>query len=399
MALMTLPGQNPNQSRLALFNLGFRPFFLGAAVYAIISIFIWLGFYGLGWSIPTPAINPIAWHAHEMIFGYSLAVIAGFLLTAVKNWTKIQTIHGVKLALLFSCWLIPRIAILFEQGLLIAAVMDILFILLLIPCVLVPIIKVKQWKQLGIMAKLLLMGLANILFYLGAFGILESGIRWGNYTGLYLIIGLILTMGRRVIPFFIERGVGYPVTLKNYLWLDISSLVIFLLFFIATVFTHYTIIAAWLAALLFVIHLVRIAGWYTKGIWRKPLLWSLYLAYDFIIIGFLLFALSGYHYVPVFLAIHSMAFGGIGLVTLSMMSRVSLGHTGRNVQQPPKLVGLACMILIMGGVIRVLLPILDMSHYVNWIVISQLCWIAAFVFFLIIYTPILIKPRVDHQFG
>ncbi|NYZ66010.1 NnrS family protein [Endozoicomonas sp. SM1973] len=396
---MTLPGQNPNQPRLALFNLGFRPFFLGAAVYAVVSIFIWLGLYGLGWSAPTSTINPIAWHAHEMIFGYSLAVIAGFLLTAVKNWTKIQTIYGFKLGLLFCCWLIPRIAILFDQGLLIAAVMDILFILLLASCVLVPIIKVKQWKQLGIMAKLLLMGLANILFYLGAFDIVESGIRWGNYTGLYLIIGLILTMGRRVIPFFIERGVGYPVTLKNYLWLDISSLVIFLLFFISTVFTHYKIIAAWLAALLFVIHLIRIAGWYTRGIWHKPLLWSLYLAYAFIIIGFLLFALSGYHYVSVFLAIHSMAFGGIGLVTLSMMSRVSLGHTGRNVQQPPKLIGLACILLTIGGVIRVFLPILDMSHYVNWIVISQLCWIIAFVFFLIIYTPILIKPRVDHQFG
>ncbi|WP_163832673.1 NnrS family protein [Spartinivicinus ruber] len=399
MALATLNSQQSNQPRFALFNLGFRPFFLGAAIYAVTSITIWLGTYGLGWSLTSSTISPMVWHAHEMIFGYSLAVIAGFLLTAVKNWTNTQTVYGVKLALLFSCWVVPRIAILFEQGLLIAAIMDTLFILLLILCVIAPVVKAKQWKQTGIMAKLLLMGVANTLFYLGVFGILESGIHWGNYTGLYLIIGLILTMGRRVIPFFIERGVCYPVTLKNHLWLDISSLVIFLLFFITTVFTHYTIIAAWLAAILFVIHLARITGWYTKGIWRKPLLWSLYLAYAFIIVGFLLFSLSGYHYVSFFLAIHSMAFGGIGLVTLSMMSRVSLGHTGRNVQQPPKLVGAACIILAIGGVIRVFLPILDMSHYLNWIVLSQLCWITAFVIFLIIYTPILVKPRVDHQFG
>jgi uncharacterized protein involved in response to NO len=114
---------------------------------------------------------------------------------------------------------------------------------------------------------------------------LESGLHWGVYGGLYLVIGLVLTMGRRVIPFFIERGVGYPVTLFNSKWIDMSSLVLFLALFIVELFIADKSLVPWLAGALFAVNAVRLAGWHTPGIWKKPLLWSLYVAYAFIVAG------------------------------------------------------------------------------------------------------------------
>jgi len=208
-------------SKFALFNLGFRPFFLGASIFSVVSVFLWMGVFVFQLPLQFKEINMYQWHAHEMVYGYSVAVIAGFLLTAVKNWT------------LFLLWVVARIVFLFGTSFIfIAAWFDMLFMLCLISAIAYPIFKVKQWKQTGILVKLILLTLGNGLFYLGAAGLIDRGIFWGIYGGLLLIIALILTLGRRVIPFFIEGGVGYPVHLVNYKWIDRSSLVLLLAFFI-----------------------------------------------------------------------------------------------------------------------------------------------------------------------
>jgi len=387
-------------SNIALFNLGFRVFFLGAAAYSIVTILFWMGILAFNMSLPISGLSTYQWHAHEMVFGYAMAVIAGFLLTAVKNWTGIQTVYGLPLAFIFCLWLIARGLFLFGSKFIpIAAVFDLIFILSVIIAAAYPIIKSKNWKQLGILSKLVLLGVANLCFYLGFMGWLEQGLNWGVYGGLYLVIGLILTLGSRVIPFFIERGIAGSVQLYNPKWITLVGLLIFLIFFISELFLHDENITGISSAALFILYSVRLVGWYATGIWKKPLLWSLYLAMLFIVFGFLLFSLSVYTSIPKFIAIHALAYGGIGLVTMSMMARVSLGHTGRNINEPPVMVTYMLALLLLGGVFRVFFPLFLPDNYLIWIISSQLLWLIAFVMFVRVYTPILTKPRLDGQFG
>ncbi len=340
------------------------------------------------------------WHAHEMIYGYSLAVISGFLLTAVKNWTGVQTLYGPGLSGLFILWVTTRILFLFGTSFIfIAAVFEMVFMLCLISAIAYPIFKTRKWKQTAILSKIILLTIGNGLFYLGAAGLIDQGIYWGIYGGLLLIIALILTLGRRVIPMFIERGVGYPVQLVNHKWIDRSSLVLLLAFFIVFVFIGNKQISAIISLALFCITTIRLFGWHTPGIWKKPLLWSLFVAFIFIDVGFLLFAASNLLNIPPMLAFHAFSYGGVGIVTLGMMSRVSLGHTGRDIQSPPKVLTLSFILLVVGGICRVFLPIFDMSHYVTLILLSQILWAIAYLIFAIAYASILIKPRIDGQFG
>lgn len=394
------PNTNIDAPVYPLFALGFRPFFLGAGLFAVISITLWAMIYLLQFTVPLENISSAQWHAHEMIYGYSMAVIAGFLLTAVRNWTGISTLTGYPLALLFFCWLATRLLWLGGTSLLaVAAIADVMFSVIFLIAISRPIIKTRQWKQLAILSKVTLLIIFNSLFYLGAIGMVQHGIFWGTYGGLYLVISLILTMGRRVIPFFIEKGVGYPVTIPNSKWLDISSLVALLGFFIVELFIHHVGWSSALALCVFLVNAIRLILWHTPGIWKKPLLWSLYLSLWMISLGFLLLAIDYVMVVSQYLAVHAMAFGGIGIITLSMMSRVSLGHTGRNINQPPAIILPALLLLLAGGVIRVFMPILSTQLYPLWIGLSALLWIIAFVLFTIAYLPVLITPRIDGQPG
>lgn len=393
--------ENQPPKGFALFNLGFRPFFLGAAGFAVVATLMWMGIYVFGWAIRLQAFPPVTWHAHEMIFGYSLAVIAGFLLTAVKNWTGHQTVQGFSLCLLFLLWLTGRILPFFGDiiSVQLLAVIDNLFILFLILATAIPVIKARQWSHTGIISILFLMLMSNLLFYAGVLGIISRGVNWGLYSGLYLIIALIFLMGRRVIPFFIEKGVGYTVQLKNRLWLDISSLLFLIFFWAADLFILNQWLTASLAGILCLLHGMRMVGWHTHGIWKKPLLWVLYLAYGSLVLGFGLKAASLFLGTSPYLAVHAFAFGGIGMMTLGMMSRVSLGHTGRNVLDPPPALFWVFSILGLGALFRVILPIIFPAQYTLWIGASQILWIISFTLFCIIFLPILWKPRTDGVYG
>jgi uncharacterized protein involved in response to NO len=380
----------------ALFDLGFRPFFLLAGVFSLVSIFIWGGVYVYGWPAPHLPFSTMHWHAHEMIFGYGMAVAAGFLLTAVRNWTHIQTPRGVPLAGLATLWLAARLAGWLIPGqILPMALLDLMFDAWLIVAVFRPILRAKQHDQIGIASKLVLLALANLCFYLGVSGVLEQGIVWGLYSGLYVLLALVFTMARRVLPMFIERGVGYPVKLRNRVWLDRSVIYVFVLFLIVDVFWRNVPVTAALAALLFVIHMMRLVGWHTGGIWKKPLLWVLYVGYGGATIGFLLKALEPFTSLSPSLALHAFALGGIGMITAGMMSRISLGHTGRDIQQHSRLLAPAFMSLFAAYVARVILPMIAPMHYLLWLAIAQAAWLIAFALFVWVYAPILVKPRAD----
>jgi len=384
----------------ALFNLGFRPFFLFAGLFSIVAILLWGGIFIYGWPAPRLEYSLSQWHAHEMIYGYAMAVVAGFLLTAVRNWTNLPTVTGWPLGGLAAMWLAARVVgLVMPQQVWLMAGLDGAFNLLLCVALALPIIRAKQKQQIGILAKMALLTLGNALFYLGALGYLEQGIAWGLYTGLYLIISLIFVMARRVMPFFIERGVGYPVTLKNWVWVDRASLVLLLLFLIAEVFLRWEGIAALLAALLVVVHGVRLYGWHTPGIWRKPLLWVLFVGYAGAVFGFLLKALTPVLGLAPTLAVHAFAVGGIGIMTVGMMARIALGHTGRSIQEPIEGLRFVFILLAAAFIARVLLPPVLPAHYLLWLGLAQVFWISAYALFLLIYLPILIRPRVDGMPG
>lgn len=388
--------------RISLHHLGFRPFFLLAGLSAVVFMLVWGWLYHINMDLfRNSGLSALDWHAHEMIFAYALAVVAGFLLTAVRNWTNVQTLHGLPLLILALLWLLARLTPFLHHpdALLLMAIVDLGFDILLCLAVLQPILKVKQWAQLGILLPLVLITLSNSLFYLGLLGYSLSGTQTGLYAGLYLLILLILLMSRRVLPFFIEKGVEQEVTLTNYTWLDIASIVLLLSFIGLQLFTPFKTLAAVNAATLFLLHSLRLFGWYTPGIWQKPLLWILFIAYGWIVSGFGLTALA--HVMPLspMLAIHAFAYGGIGLMTIGMMARVALGHTGRNVFDPPAMLKPLFLLIILGSLIRVAFPIFSPGLYSLWIGLSQLAWILAFGLFSWIYVPMLIKPRVDGRYG
>jgi uncharacterized protein involved in response to NO len=385
----------------AILRLGFRAFFLAAGIFAIVSMLVWMASYVFSASFVFSGLAPGVWHAHEMIFGYVLAVVAGFLLTAIKNWTGIEVLRGRLLALLFFLWLTPRVLLLSGMLLPIAAIaaVDIAFLFMLVMVCLRPVLIVKQYRQIGIVSKLLLLMLCNVVFYLGVTGVVEDGVRWGLYSALYMIIALIMVMLRRVAPMFIRNGIDADVELKNRAWVDYSSLVLLLFIWISDVFTDYHMLTAVFAVLLTLLHSLRLSGWYTSNIWSKPLVWILVVAYAFLILGFALKALSIMFGISDFLSLHAFTAGGIGLLSIGMMSRVSLGHTGRNVFAPPAAVFWIFAVLLLGVIVRVIFPLFNMDLYVYWIGISQVLWIIAFAIFVFVYAPMLWSARVDGRDG
>lgn len=387
--------------QFALFELGFRTFFLLASLFSIILTGLWMASFTFAWMLPVSSITPIAWHGHEMVFGYTVAVIAGFLLTAVRNWTGVATITGLPLASLALLWLMARTlpltnsAALFEW----AMVSEIVFFIGLIIAVAYPIAKVKQWKQLSIVGLLTLLLAADILYYLGVFQVVNQGVSWGLFSGVYLIMAVIFILAGRVMPFFIERGLGGTVELKNWPLIDSMSLLFLAVLCLSDVFFNQITWVIIFSSVLALLHSVRLFGWYNKGIWKKPLLWILFLAYKMFIIGFILKALTAFNWYPTTIALHAFTYGGIGLMTLGMMARISLGHTGRNINEPPKVLTWIFLCLFVGAVIRVFVPIFVPSAYLHIIGTAQLLWILAFAGFLFHYLMIFIRPRVDGQAG
>jgi len=377
-----------------VWQLGFRPFFLVAGVFAAIAMVLWSGIWFGGWRLG--AVAPVYWHAHEMIYGYALAVVAGFLLTAVRNWTGLPTPSGGMLAALVACWLAARVALLLSPDMLMAAAaFDLLFDCALLVAVARPIVRVRQWRQGGILAKLALITTGNAVFYAGALDGSVTGVFYGLYGGVLLLVALILTMAGRVLPGFIERGVRRSVSIRDPRWASAATLVLFLGFFVAEVALRDTHLVAFFAGGLAGITARRLVAWHTLALWREPLLWGLYLAVVSIECGFLLYAAAPWWPVPRTLALHAFAAGGIGLATLAMMARVALGHTGRDIRKPPLAVGVALGLLATAVLTRVGLPLALPPYYSVALACSQALWIAAFVVFVAAYAPILMRERVE----
>jgi uncharacterized protein involved in response to NO len=381
-----------------LFALGFRAFFVLAGLSALLLIVLWNAIYN-GKLSAANYFGNVNWHAHEMLLGYSAAVIAGFLLTAVKNWTGRQTLTGDQLATLCLIWLYGRIAP-FYAGLLpdgVIAAIDFAFLPALAYQIAKPIVATRQYRNLIFIGILVILAIANGLIHAG---ILASRphLAWlGLQSAVATIVLLILVIAGRVFPFFTERGLPGVRVNSNLLYEygAIGSAVLVYGLQLAGVSGMLLALASGLAVLF---NSVRVWGWYVQRIWYVPLLWVLYAGYGWIILGFGLTALSAYGLVLPSLSLHAFTVGGIGVLTLGMMARVSLGHTGRALRVSNAM-AIGFISINIAALIRVLLPIALPDWYGTLVYLSILFWLAAFALFVYVYSPILTTARIDGQTG
>jgi len=381
-----------------LFALGFRAFFALAGLAALILIVFWNAMFK-GAFVLEHYFPDSYWHAHEMLLGYAVAVIAGFLLTAVKNWTGKPTLTGDQLASLCLLWLYGRI-LPFYAGLLpdaLIALVDFAFLPVLAYQVSKPIIAAKNYNNLFFIGLLLLLALGNGLIHAEMLGLQASAAATGIQLIVATIIVMILIIAGRVFPFFTERGIPGTLIIRNPILdkVSIAAAVMVFALQIAGISGTWLALAATLAV---VVNVVRLAGWYVPRIWYVPLLWVLYVGYGWVVLGFILTALAAYAVVSPSLALHAFTLGGIGVLTLGMMARVSLGHTGRALKAS-NAIAVAFVSINFAALFRILLPIALPHWYEALIYVSTLFWLAAFSLFVFVYAPILTRPRIDGQEG
>lgn len=388
-------------NNFSIFESAYRPFFILATVSSLFYMTLWTAFYTFKLRLNFENISPTMWHAHEMLFGYAIAVITGFMLTIEKYRFGDLISKKSALIILIILWILARVFIsltlITDISWKTGAVLDCLFILILTIRISYPVIRGKDREKTGLAAHMALITISNVVFYLGVLGLLPDGQRWGVYSALFLVVSTILLMGRKMIPLFIRNGLDFKFEPRNWRVIDILSIFFFVSFFFSELFFTSGKLVSIISGILALIYSVRLYGWYSSRIWKKPMLWVLFVGYAWIAIGFGLKFLSLYFNIPDLPALHSFTYGGIGIMTVGFMSRVTLGHTGRNVFAPPNIVFWIFIVLLAGAIVRVFLPIIDSGNYLIWIAISQILWILSFLIFAIVFLPMLWKPSVEKR--
>ncbi len=381
-----------SQPKFSLFALGFRPFFLLGAIFSLLAISIW-GSYFLGYIEFSPHGDPIWWHGHEMIFGFVIAIIAGFLLTAIQNWTGLPGVKGKPLMILVLVWMLPRILLLNKDwaSLEIVMAIDLAFAPLTAIFMARSVLKAKQWRNFVFVPILLMLMLVNAMSYYGLLTNDPTLTKTALHSAILLMVTVVALIGGRVIPFFTEKATQWQRS-PNVVWLELLTFISLFVVILAMLFQQAMMlqISAGLAG---VILLIRWSRWGGRHTARIPLLWSLHVSYFFIPLGLMLIA-TGQHFSA---GLHAITLGGLGGMILAMMARVSLGHTGRKLT-PPKIVTLAFVLIILATLFRLLAGLMT-SYYLPFLEAAIVCWLLSFAIFIYHYTPILLKARVDGKPG
>lgn len=383
--------------------LAFRPFFFLAALSSIVFLVVWLLFWH-GKVLLQPYGSMLWWHQHEMLFAFVSAVVAGFLLTAVRNWTGLPSLTGMPLLLLVLLWLLGRVLMAFPPSgwRLIAGLVDMAFLpaVALIMAWLVG--RAKLWRNLMFVPILLLLALANVGMHVGAWRADFQLIQHSVYMGILLITLLMVILGGRVIPFFTSRKLNRDAV-KPVKGLELGSILLVLFLVIWQIFAMFGVeFSPTLMALVCLVaalcNLLRALRWEGMRCWHEPLLWGLHASYYFIAIGLLLWAGALLGWMRAEIAIHALTIGAMSTMILAMMARVSLGHTGRPIKTLPG-IGLALAFMLIAALVRgpllavfptIALPVYDASVTL---------WGVAYVIFLYHYSKPLLTIRADGAEG
>jgi len=391
------------RSSSVLWACPFRPFFLATGVYAIVALAGWLGVLLVQWPVAEP-FAPMRWHSHEMLYGMVSAAITGFLLTAMCNWTGARPLAGRGLQALFGLWLLGRIVMwlgAWLPGWLVATV-DLSFLLVVAVYAGRVIIQARSWRNLVLIAVLMALWLGNLAFHLD----------WGNgalspsgrpdLIALLLVVVLMTIIGGRITPAFTRNWLqrnGKPTdsvrTYRHLKYVTLGSMLGLLLAVVLNLASEWIGILAALAGLCQLLRLWFWSGWKARS---DALVWILHAAYAWIPIGLLLMAASSLTpQVPATAWIHALGTGAMGTLILAVMTRVSLGHTGRPLVLPDHAI-LIYWLILAASVLRLATAL----NWLTWqpgVLLTALIWAAAFAAFVLIYLPILTRPRADGRPG
>ena len=387
---------SPSQqaSLAAWLGYGFRPFFSLGSASAVLLIFVWLAILGGSWP-SLPGLPPVAWHAHEMFFGFATAIVAGFLLTAVPNWTGIPTPRGAPLGGLVLLWLGGRLASWWGGP---VGLLDLLFLPALGVALGGPLVRAGKLHNLVFLPVLGFLWLADLLFWVGHLGGGYASAAAGLVLALYGLLMLISLIGGRVIPFFAEKALA-GLRPRRIPWLDILCVACLPL---CAVLESLPQVSSGPRALVLggaaLLQAVRLAGWWDRRVASVPLLWILYLGYAFLPLGLGLKSLAWLGYGSPSAATHALTAGCIATMCLGMMARVGLGHSGRELRPAP-LTRLAFVLIAGAGGLRSLVPFFWPAHYGHAIYCSGALWCLAFGLLLWVYVPFFLRPRPDGKPG
>lgn len=397
---MTNPAANmasapPLPQGMPWLRLAFRPFYLGAALLAALIVPLWVMVFlgALSWQ-PKPL--PLLWHAHEMLFGFAIAVIVGFLMTAGKTWTGLATPRGPALGFLFLLWLSARVASLVAPYAVFAA-LDLALLPIVGLIFLRLLIRSRNWRNVPLALILLLLTLVNLTFHLSANGVIDLDPMRSLYAGLGFVVIIECVMAGRVVPFFTTSALP-NITIVTLPWLDRSALAATVVGMALWVTEWHSGLASAILALAFALNLIRQWRWHPLATLGRPILWILHGAHLWLIVGLGLLALAHVGLVPVSPGIHALGVGATGGLILGMMTRTARGHTGRPLTADAPEMAIYALIML-AALLRVLLPMLAPSLYVDALVASAAAWSAAFLIYLWQYTPWLVSARPDGKDG
>lgn len=381
---------------------GFRPFFLGAGIQAVVAMSAWLAWlYLLGVEgVPDQlTINvPVnVWHAHEMIFGYGLAVVAGFFLTAVPSWTKRQPVRGRTLGILFGLWLAARVTNWLSAFLptALVALPELAFIGML--ALLVGQALLSGWSRRNFLflPVLAAMFAAALMYYLD----LQYA---GNLLALDILLILITVIGGRIVPAFttnVLRRQGIAPLPRASDKRDVAAIVAVLAMSVLDLLSPGSEITGYVAAAAGVLIALRMVGWRTPRVLGSPILWILHLGFGWLAFGLVLkgtaLITGAFGEIDAF---HALTVGTIGSMTLGVMSRAALGHTGRQLKVSAAIV-VAYMLISVSAIVRIAIPAISAGYYNHAILLSGMAWIVAFIIFTVQYWPILTRPRAGLNAG
>ena len=390
--------------KFALFNLGFRVFFFVAGLFAVVSVGAWLFMYTGQIELGLTDV-PARWHAHEMLFGYTMAVVAGFFLTVVPNWTRAKAQKGPILMALSALWVLGRVVEWNQDILPYSAVMagDMLFLLAFSAVVARPLLDPQHRRQFVFVPILVCLIAANALMHLDVLGFAALGLDWGQrgvMLGVNVTVVLVALMGGRVTPSFTSSFLGHAdpsIKVVQRPALDRAVM--------AATWGVLAIDLIWperwlggsMALIASVLHLIRLSGWQSLRTFGNPILWVLHLGYLWLVIGLVLKGLADFDVIAQADALHALTIGSIGTMTMAMMTRASLGHTGRSVSARPLIV-VAYVLLSIAALARLAVTAWP-EAMVELVVVSGVAWMLAFTAFFVIYAPILMRPRIDGRPG
>ena len=399
---------SPERRRYAgpvFFEYGFRPFFLGAGIEAVLAMLAWMAWITVlrldaGSVMLSIAVPVHQWHAHEMIFGYGLAVVAGFFLTAVPSWTGRQPVRGSLLAALFGLWLLARIASWTSAFLPPAAVAvpELAFIGMLSFLVAQALLSGWSNRNFVFLPVLAVLFGSAALHHLEAMGITGWTSAPGHLLAIDALLVLATVIGGRIVPAFttnVLRRKGVEPLPRAADKRDTVAIVTVAVLLVADLAAPGAIVTGWAALAAGVAGAVRMAGWRSRHVLGSPILWVLHLGYAWLVFGLLFkgFALVT-ETVPEILALHALTVGALGCMTLGVMTRAGLGHTGRPLHVS-SMIAVSYLLVSLAAVVRIAWPLADLPFYDAAMLASGLLWSTAFVIFTAVYWPVLTRPRVS----